>query len=106
MRRQSLFKRYPSAPITSIALPGLLTPADRSAMTPSQGGGACLENPTHQSWTSPMLAYRARIKPSDDGLEGPSMPQEWRDNDRIILQNNITFMGHCLAKDAHSFYAL
>ena len=34
------------------------------------------------------------------------MPPDWRENNRIILQNNIAFMDDCVAKGAISFAAL
>src|SRR5216684_2290847 len=59
-----------------------------------------------QAWRRSMRAYRARMKSALDSLDQAPMPPEWRDNDRIILQNNIAFMDDCLAKGTISFAAL
>ena len=92
----------PSVPIVY----QLLKSVDHSTMALSQVVGPYLDNPADQSWRGPMLAYRARMQSALAGLDGISMPPEWRDNDRIILQNNIAFMDDCLANGAISFAAL
>jgi hypothetical protein len=84
----------------------LLKSVDHSAMALAQVVGPYLDNPADQSWRGSMLAYRARLKSALDGLDAIPMPTEWRDNDRIILQNNIVFVDDCLAKGAISFAAL
>ena len=92
----------PSVPIVY----QLLKSVDHSTMALAQVVGPYLDNPTDQSWRGPMLAYRARMQSALDGLDETPMPPEWRDNDRIVLQNNIAFMDDCLAKRAVSFAAL
>jgi hypothetical protein len=92
----------PSVPIVY----QLLKSVDHSTMALAQVVGPYLDNPTDQSWRGPMLSYRARMQSALDGLDETPMPPEWRDNDRIILQNNIAFMDDCLAKRAVSFAAL
>ncbi len=92
----------PSVPIVY----QLLKSVDHSTMALAQVVGPYLDNPTDQSWRGPMLAYRARMQSALDGLDETPMPAEWRDNDRIVLQNNIAFMDDCLAKRAVSFAAL
>ncbi len=92
----------PSVPIVY----QLLKSVDHSAMALAQVVGPYLDNPADQSWRGPMLAYRARMQSALDGLEETPMPPDWRNNDRIILQNNIAFMDDCLAKAAVSFAAL
>ncbi len=84
----------------------LLKSVDHSTMALAQVVGPYLDNPADQSWRGSMLAYRARMKSALDGLDETPMPPEWRDNDRIILQNNIAFVDDCLAKGAISFAAL
>src|SRR5258708_52431 len=84
----------------------LLKSVDHSTMALAQVAGPYLDNPADQSWRDPMLAYRARMKSALDGLNETPMPPEWRDNDRIILQNNVAFIDDCLAKGAISFAAL
>src|SRR5262249_7451949 len=80
----------------------LLNSVDNSARALAQVVGPYLDNPADQSWRGPMLAYR----PDGEGLDQTPMPPEWRDNDRIVLQNNIAFMDDCLAKGTVSFAAL
>src|SRR6266567_3532277 len=92
----------PSVPIVY----QLLKSVDHSAMALAQVVGPYLDNPADQSWRGPMLAYRARMQAALDGLNETPMPPEWRDNDRIVLQNNIAFMDDCLANGAISFAAL
>jgi len=92
----------PSVPIVY----QLLKSVDHSAMALAQVVGPYLDNPADQSWRGPMLAYRARMQSALDGLNETPMPPEWRDNDRIVLQNNIAFMDDCLAKGTVSFAAL
>src|ERR1700732_256840 len=76
----------------------LMKSVGHSTMALSQVVGPYLDNPTDQSWRGAMLAYRSRMKSALDGLDTTSMPPEWRENNHIILQNNITFMDECLAK--------
>jgi hypothetical protein len=65
-----------------------------------------LDNPDNQSWRSAMSAYRARMKAAVDGLDATPMPADWRDNSRVILENNIAFMDDCLTKGSISSAAL
>jgi hypothetical protein len=98
-----------TAPLEAPSVPivyQLLKSVDHSTMALSQVVGPYLDNPADQSWRGPMLAYRARMQSALAGLDRASMPPEWRDNDRIILQNNIAFMDDCLANGAISFAAL
>jgi hypothetical protein len=92
----------PSVPIVY----QLLKSVDHSTMALAQVVGPYLDNPADQSWRGPMLAYRARMQSALDGLDQAPMPPDWRDNDRIVLQNNLAFMDDCLAKGAVSFAAL
>ena len=92
----------PSVPIVY----QLLKSIDHSTMALAQVVGPYLDNPADQSWRGSMLAYRARMKSALDGLDETPMPNEWRDNDRVILQNNLAFMDDCLAKRVISFAAL
>jgi hypothetical protein len=92
----------PSVPIVY----QLLKSVDHSTMALAQVVGPYLDNPADQSWRGPMLAYRTRMQSALDGLDQTPMPPEWRDNDRIVLQNNLAFMDDCLAKGAVSFAAL
>ena len=97
------------APLEAPAVPlayQLLKSVNHSTMALNQVVGSHLDNPADQSWRGPMLAYRARMGSAIDGLNETPMPAEWRENDRIILQNNVAFIDECLAKGAVSFSAL
>src|SRR3954465_3244339 len=84
----------------------LLKSIGHSTMALTQVVGPYLDNPADQSWRGSMLAYRSRMKSALDGLDLTPMPVEWRENNRIILENNIAFMDDCLAKGSISFAAL
>src|SRR6476660_10572869 len=84
----------------------LLKSIGHSTMALTQVVGPYLDNPADQSWRGPMLAFRSRMKSALDGLDLTPMQPDWRDNSRIILQNNIAFMDECLAKGVVSFAAL
>jgi hypothetical protein len=84
----------------------LMKSVGHSTMALAEVVGPYLDNPDDQSWRGPMLAFRSRMQSALDGLELTPMPPEWRDNSRIILQNNIAFMDECLAKKVVTFEAL
>ena len=92
----------PSVPIVY----QLLKSIGHSTMALTQVVGPYLDNPADQSWRGSMLAYRSRMKSALDGLDLTPMPVEWRENNRIILANNLAFMDDCVAKGAISFAAL
>src|SRR6185312_13502042 len=92
----------PSVPIVY----QLLKSIGHSTMALTQVVGPYLDNPADQSWRGSMLAYRSRMKSALDGLDLTAMPVEWRENNRIILENNLAFMDDCVAKGAISFAAL
>src|SRR3984957_1604374 len=83
----------PSVPIVY----QLLKSVAHSTMALSEVVGPYLDNPADQSWRGSMLAYRSRMKSALDGLDATPMPPEWRDNNRIILENNIAFLDECIA---------
>src|SRR5262245_29147647 len=83
----------------------LLKSVGHSTMALTQVVGPYIDNPTDQSWRGSMLAYRSRMKSALDGLDATPMPAEWRDNNRVILTNNLAFMDECLEKGI-SFAAL
>jgi hypothetical protein len=60
--------------------------------------GPFVDNPEDKSWRGSMLAYRSRMQSALDGLGVMPMEPGWRDNNRIIPQNNLTFMDQCVAK--------
>jgi hypothetical protein len=84
----------------------LLKSVGHSAMALAEVVGPYLDNPDNKSWRGSMLAYRSRMQSALDGLDATPMQPEWRDNNRIILQNNIAFMDDCTAKGVISFSAL
>jgi hypothetical protein len=92
----------PSVPIVY----QLLKSVGHSTMALAEVVGPYIDNPGDQSWRGPMLAYRSRMKSALDGLDLASIQPDWRDNNRIILQNNIAFMDECLNKGVISFAAL
>ena len=92
----------PSVPIVY----QLLKSVGHSTMALAEVVGPYIDNPGDQSWRGPMLAYRSRMKSALDGLDLTSIQPDWRDNNRIILQNNIAFMDECLDKGVISFAAL
>ena len=57
-----------------------------------------LKSPNDQSWRGGMAAYRSRIQTALDSLDATDMQDDWRANNRSILQNNIAFMDGCLAE--------
>ena len=84
----------------------LLKSVGHSTMALAEVVGPYLDNPDDQSWRGPMLAFRTRMQSALDGLDLTPMRPDWRDNNRIILQNNIAFMDECLAKNVVTFAAL
>src|SRR4051794_6310326 len=92
----------PSVPIVY----QLLKSIGHSTMALAEIASSHLDNPADQSWRGSMLAYRSRMKSALDGLNDTPMQPEWRDNNRIILENNIAFMDDCVARGAISFAAL
>src|SRR5947209_136152 len=92
----------PSVPIVY----QLLKSIGHSTMALTQVVAPYLDNPGDQSWRGSMFAYRSRMKSALDGLDVTPMPPEWRDNNRILLANNLAFADDCLAKGTISFAAL
>jgi hypothetical protein len=97
------------APLEAASVPieyQLMKSIGHSTMALSQVVGPYLDNPDDQSWRGPMLAYRSRMKSALDGLDLTSITPEWRDTNRVILENNVAFIDDCLAKGTISFAAL
>jgi hypothetical protein len=84
----------------------LLKSVGHSTMALAEVVGPYLDNPDDQSWRGSMLAYRSRMKSALAGLDVTPMTPEWRDNNRIILENNIAFMDECVAKGVIPFSSL
>ena len=51
-----------------------------------------LDSPNDPTWRSSLAAYRNRMQSALDGLDATAMRDDWRPNNRSILQNNIAFM--------------
>jgi hypothetical protein len=84
----------------------LLKSVGHSTMALAEVVGPYLDNPANTSWRGSMLAYRSHMQSALHGLDATPMPAEWRDNNRIILKNNIAFMDDCLTKGVIAFATL
>jgi len=84
----------PSVPIVY----QLLKSVGHSTMALSEVVMPYLDNPGNQAWRGPLLAYRSRMQSALDGLDATSMQEDWRGNNRAILQNNLAFMDACAEK--------
>jgi hypothetical protein len=76
----------------------LLKSVGHSTMALSEVVMPYLDNPDNQAWRGPLLAYRSRMQSALDGLDAMAMQEDWRGNNRAILQNNIAFMDACAQK--------
>ena len=65
-----------------------------------------LNSPNDLTWRGSLAAYRDRMQSALDGLDATAMPDDWRPNNRSILQNNIAFMDECLKSNVISADAL
>ena len=65
-----------------------------------------LNSPDDLTWRSSLAAYRDRMQSALDGLDATAMRDDWRPNNRAILQNNIAFMDECLKSNVISADAL
>jgi hypothetical protein len=61
-----------------------------------------LNSPDDLTWRGSLAAYRDRMQSALDGLDATAMQDDWRPNNRSILQNNIAFMDACLKNNAVS----
>jgi hypothetical protein len=97
------------APIDAPGVPvvyQLLKSVGHSTMALAEVVGPFIDNAGDKSWRGSMLAYRSRMQSALDGLDATPMDPSWRDNNRIILKNNIAFMDECVAKGVIPFAAL
>jgi hypothetical protein len=76
----------------------LLKSVGHSTMAISEVVMPFLENTKDKSWVASMQSYRSRMKSALDGVDAMPIRAEWRENNRIILKNNLDFMDECLAK--------
>ncbi len=65
-----------------------------------------LDNAADSSWRASLLAYRSQMQSALAGFNETDMPEEWRANSRVVLQNNIAFMDDCANKGVISVAAL
>jgi hypothetical protein len=65
-----------------------------------------LNSPDDLTWRGSLAAYRDRMQTALDGLDATAIQDEWRPNNRSILQNNIAFMDECLKSNVISTDAL
>jgi len=89
------------APLDAPSVPAvyqLLKSVAHSTMALAVVVGPYLNSPNDQSWRGGMAAYRSRTQSALDGLDATGMQDDWRANNRGILQNNIAFMDGCLAE--------
>jgi hypothetical protein len=84
----------------------LLKSVAHSTMALAEVAGPFVDNPNDKSWRGSMLAYRSRMQSALDGLDATPMEPGWRDNNRIILRNNLAFMDQCVAKGVIPFASL
>ena len=51
-----------------------------------------LDSPTDQSWRASLLTYRTRMQSALDSIAQSDMEEDWKANNKAILENNIAFM--------------
>jgi hypothetical protein len=97
------------APIDAPPVPivyQLLKSVGHSTMAAAEVVVPYLNSPNDLTWRGSLAAYRNRMQSALDSLDATPMRDEWRPNNRSILQNNITFMDECLENDMISPEAL
>src|ERR1700724_752873 len=97
------------APIDAPSVPlvyQLLKSVGHSTMALAEVVVPYLDSPNDLTWRGSLAAYRNRMQSALDGLDAIAMHDDWRPNNRTILQNNIAFMDACLKHNAISAEAL
>ena len=97
------------APIEAPQVPivyQLLKSVGHSTMALAEVVVPYLNSPNDLAWRGSLAAYRNRMQSALDGLDATAMQDDWRPNNRSILQNNIAFMDECLKNNAISAEAL
>ena len=84
----------------------LLKSVGHSVMAIAVAAGPHIGKPTDGSWQPQLLAYRARLKAALDSLDQTTMPQEWRANNRALIEENIAFIDRSVAAGVITFPAL
>jgi hypothetical protein len=92
----------PSVPIVY----QLLKSVSHSTMALAEVVVPYLNSPNDLIWRGSLSAYRNRVQSALDGLDATPMRDDWRPNNRTILQNNIAFMDECLESNVISPEAL
>ena len=102
---QFILYRPGMAPIEAPSVPivyQLLKSVGHSTMALAEVVVPYLNSPNDLSWRGSLAAYRNRMQSALDGLDATAMRDEWRPNNRSILQNNIAFMDECLESNVVS----
>jgi hypothetical protein len=97
------------APLDAPSVPRvyqLLKSIGHSTMVIPVAAGPHIDKPASQSWRAPMQGFRVRLQAALDGLDQTEMPQAWREDCRVILQENIAFIDASLSKGVISFAAV
>jgi hypothetical protein len=97
------------APIDAPSVPivyQLLKSVGHSTMAVAEVALPYLNSPSDLTWRGSLAAYRVRMQSALDGLDATPMRDDWRPNNRSILQNNIAFMDDCLKNNLISPEAL
>ena len=87
------------APLDAPSVPlvyQLLKSVDHSTMALAEVVVPYLDSPNARTWRGSLAAYRSRMQSALDGLDATPMQDDWRPNNRSILQNNIAYMDECL----------
>jgi hypothetical protein len=92
----------PSVPIVY----QLLKSVSHSTLAVTEVVTPYLNSPDDLTWRGSLAAYRTRMQSALDGLDAAPMQDDWRPNNRSILQNNITFMDECLNNNVISSASL
>ena len=97
------------APIEAPSVPivyQLLKSVAHSTMALGEVVVPYLNSPNDLAWRGSLAAYRDRMQSALASLDATPLREDWRPNNRDILQNNIAFMDECLKTNAISADAL
>ena len=106
---QFILYRPGMAPLDAPPVPivyQLLKSVGHSTMALAEVVVPYLNSPNDLTWHGSLAAYRNRMQSALDGLDATAMRDDWRANNRSILQNNIAFMDECLNNNKISADAL
>lgn len=77
-----------------------------SVMALGVAAGPHIGKPDDTSWQPQLMAYRVRLKAALDSLDKTSMPQDWRANNRELIEENIAFIDRSVAAGVIAFAAV